>query len=123
MLYPCRLRQAIFHIRRTGGLNAKIFLHTAITRPAEHILSILWLIDGLCITLHDQSDIPGWEEFEYWVSGFPTIHDKSLRLNVFRGVDYNHDIRGSWLVKDNIEWIKDAPLPEGEFFMQMGKFT
>ena len=43
---------------------------------------------------------------------------KSLRLKVFKGVDVSGIDLSLWDVKDNIEWIKDCPLPEDEVLMR-----
>ena len=41
----------------------------------------------------------------------------SMRLNIFKGVEVGK-LELDWIVKDNIVWIKDCPLPEGETLMK-----
>ena len=90
---------------------AKIYLYTA--EPSRELRKILHLIDGVTVTIHKQNDIYA---FGLFYEHLP-IMDKSLRLNIFKGVV----VKGrypEWVIKDNIEWIKDCPLPEGEVFMR-----
>jgi hypothetical protein len=43
---------------------------------------------------------------------------KSLRLNVFKGVSVPKTW-SNWIVKKNMVWIKNCPLPEDEVFMKL----
>lgn len=88
--------------------SAPIILYTA--RPQE-LPSVMPFVDGVTLTLHEQSDV---EPFLAFHCGLET--DKSMRLNVFEGVDVP-DVPG-WRIKSGIKWIEDCPLPSDEIFMR-----
>jgi hypothetical protein len=97
-----------------------IFLYTAMTSNEIELLEILRRIDGITVTLHEQSD---FRDF-YRLHVCMTAEDrkKSLRLNVFKEVNLNGILLPGWEVKDNITWIKDCPLPSDEQFMRLPVF-
>lgn len=97
---------------------ANIYLYTAETDNWQAILSVLHYIDGLTVTLHEQSDVDSFIVLNNLLSEINDISMKSFRLNVFKGVNFNDDL-GLWKVKDNIEWIKNCPLPQDEVFMRL----
>jgi len=109
--------------------TAKIYLYTAgINTPLKYTyitsLIIMEILNGVTITLHDNSDKQYLTEFDYYLKdnlkGCPiTEENLSLRLNVFKEVDFDPStLRCNWKIKDNIEWIPDCPLPEDEEFMR-----
>ena len=69
----------------------------------------------MTLTLHGQEDV---EDFKFLngmiLKGGRLIGNKSLRLNVFKGVDLTGIDLSRWQVKPDIEWIKDCPLPGDE---------
>jgi hypothetical protein len=116
LLKPKLVDKVISDIKNSS--SSKIYIYTA---KLDNMVAVTWLldrVDGLCVTLHKQSDVFAWHRFaenlysEYW--------GKSLRLNVFKGVDLSElYIPDQWEVKKDIEWIKDCPLPEDEVFMKL----
>ena len=48
-----------------------------------------------------------------------SFKSKSLRLNIFKGIDYSSIDTSLWDIKDNIEWIKNCPLPKNEVFQKL----
>ena len=116
LLYPIIIEELVPYLRKVINPNTKIYLYTAYIENTAIVRNIITLIDGICITLHEQKDV---EPFRILVSS-SSFPGKSLRLNVFRGVHLGDDINtAGWKVKDNIEWIKDCPLPEDEVFMRL----
>ena len=120
MMCPYGLITAIGEIRRQTAMP--IYLYTARTSDIQLFLSILGLIDGVCVTLHDLGDVIDFQALAVKIPETFKEH-KSLRLNVFKGLDISHmDIElDGWAVKRDIEWIKNCPLPEGEVFMRWGE--
>lgn len=95
--------------------TGKIFLYTAMVQFPYAILSLLEKLDGITITLHDQKDVI---DFIYLDSLLKDVKNKNLRLNVFKEVHIPY-ARSAWKLKDNITWIKNCPLPEGEVLMKL----
>lgn len=99
--------------------DGPIFMYTANIRDTLNFLKIYLLVDGVTITLHDQSDVKPWVNLARRLKVF-NFPKKSLRLNVFEGVELPKDPPlDGWLVKSSIKWIKDCPLPEGEVLMKL----
>ena len=44
--------------------------------------------------------------------------NRSLRLNVFEGIDISALNLERWKVKDNMVWLENCPLPKDEVFMR-----
>lgn len=118
MLYPARLRRAIADIRKQHIGN--IWIYTA--HPSFSLLTFLLapgMADGATVTLHHQSDVYMLAEFMWMMARFGrgvVESARSMRLNVFAGIDVTGLDTSGWLVKDGMEWIKDCPLPDGEVF-------
>ncbi len=93
----------------------KIYLYTA-----ESWALIHWwkYFDGFTLTLHHDTDIKDFLRVGKEISALQ--ESKSLRLNIFKGINLPKGLDLSkWVVKENIEWIKDCPLPENEVFMRL----
>jgi len=112
MLAPDLIERVISDIHKQT--ECPIYLYTAYVRDVPAVLRILHQLDGLTLTLHEQSDVEPWLELDKVVPWTT----KSLRLNVFEGVDLSAYDTWRWDVKDHIQWIPDCPLPEGEVFMR-----
>lgn len=76
-----------------------------------------WL-DGITLTLHDQKDASLAHSFVSWVNIHELPKGISLRMNIFKGIDCSSLDLHKWRVKDNMEWIKNCPLPKDEVFMR-----
>lgn len=110
MLRPLQLESVINNVH-TQNAAAKIILYTA--KPDWTLAWLLRKLDGVTVTLHEQDDVHNFARF------LTILHDehvegKSLRLNVFRGIDISSLCLTGWIVKSDMTWIKDCPLPEGE---------
>jgi hypothetical protein len=78
---------------------------------------ILHYCDGITLSIHNEEDL---EMFLMFKNAIERIENKSNRLNIFKGINLPKGLDLSkWAVKDNIEWIKDCPLPENEVFMRL----
>jgi len=108
LLRPDLIRETVAQIRASS--DAQIVLYTARVVGLAEIAPIL---DGVTLTLHEQSDVVPFVALSKRMSG------GSLRLNVFSNVDITGVDTTGWQVKDEIEWIEDCPLPEDEVFMRL----
>jgi organic radical activating enzyme len=121
MLNILNIYRVVDRIREES--NATIYLYTAM--PNYSLLNILGIVDGITITLHEKSDIPIFEKFNFHLyTSFlvdSRFDDKSLRLNIFKEVDYkpNKYISAFWEIKNDIEWISNCPLPNNEVFKRL----
>lgn len=100
-----------------------VYVYTAaVDRPGK-IFKILEKADGITLTLHDKEDSDHFATlnnlmlFTNDCNG--EFEGKSLRLNVFSGVDIRGQDMSLWQIKDNIEWIENCPLPEDEEFKRL----
>ena len=116
MISPSFVKSTIKLIRMQT--NAPIILYTAKTDDFE-IFEILEMIDGITVTLHVNKDVKSFNLFNINLSNMD-ISNKSLRLNVFNGVNIKY-VSGlsKWSIKKNIKWIKNCPLPENEVFKRL----
>lgn len=117
LLYTQELKGVIKAIKSVS--KAKVYLYTAVSHK-ESIYDVLPLLDGITLTLHDKNDFHGLKWLLYIINKNPEdFKNKSLHLNVFKGIDLSDlDLYG-WKVKDNVEWIDNCPLPEDEEFLRI----
>ena len=115
MLSPPRILAAVRRIIREH--KGRTILYTAKVDRVMEALIVLAAVEGMTVTLHEQSDVTPWMTFRDEIRRVFQEAPKSLRLNVFAGIVLPEDVAG-WVVKENIEWIKDCPLPDGEEFMR-----
>ena len=99
--------------------KVKWIVYTAFVENYSKYTSFMGLIDGLTLTLHEQSDVIPAKQF---MSDINLHMNKSLILKVFDGIDISslsakHLL--NWNIKQNIEWIKNCPLPKDEIFMKL----
>jgi MoaA/NifB/PqqE/SkfB family radical SAM enzyme len=116
MLRPIFVINTIKKIRQQTSVP--IYMYTAKVDKPYEVLSMLHVLDGLTVTLHDA----GYVEYR-----FKKFNDlllkirpvKSFRLNVFKGVDLTGVDLSMWRIKDNIVWIPNCPLPANETFKRL----
>jgi len=111
MLYIEKLKTLIVEIRKQNK-KAEIIVYTAKTKRASDLIDILYLVDGLTITLHEKYDIEPFFYFAGWVLAKNLTH-KLLRVNIFKNVGDVIKL-DDWSYKTNIEWIKNCPVPRNE---------
>ncbi len=116
LLLPLLVKNTIIKIRRET--NALIYLYTTRTAPITDFLHMLYHVDGICVTLHEQTDVPPFLVLNDELY-FALPDGKSMRLNIFKGIDIGKNDISKWKVKRDIEWIKNCPLPEDEVFMRL----
>jgi len=121
MLDPFLIVRTILAIRDHNN-KAKIILYTAKVDKPLQVLSLKRLLDGLTVTLHDQRDVKPFKELTKAIihAGNGSNHI-SFRVNIFKGINVRGGIANFWNVKDNIEWIKNRPLPENEVFKRVSE--
>ena len=112
MLVPQIVRTIILKIRTTNP--CPIYLYTAKVDKIQSVLSTLFFIDGIVLTLHKQKDV---KPFLLLNKLLPGGCRKSLRLNVFREVKLPDRDFNKWRIKE-VEWITNCPLPKDEVFMR-----
>ena len=116
LLYPHRIIRLCADIR--AQTDTKIYLYTAI---CDYTLqAIIPFVDGICLTLHTRDDLKNFIEFDR-ICRPSLVRNKSMRLNVFEeagSVSKYWPIRNTfWKVKEDMEWIKNCPLPVNEVLM------
>jgi len=117
MLDPFFVIEKIKEIKKVN--DCPVIVYTAKVDEINSALEVLKYADGMTLTLHDKKDYIPFLYFNA-VLGFKTeLSNKSLRLNVFKGVDINPDHFPIWKCKTNIEWIDNCPLPENEVFCRV----
>jgi len=115
LLNPVLIGQTVQDIKNQNR-NAKIFLYTAKVDELNDITYVMRWVDGVTITLHDQSDVKPFKEFNNFIQLLKSYPDLfSLRLNIFKGIDVSDVDLSLWKVKKDKEWIKDCPLPKRSY--------
>jgi organic radical activating enzyme len=103
-----------------ANLTKPVFVYTAMVCNYLDIAILIDVFDGITLTLHDTNDYSDFMFLDAYLNAYSDkrkLKLKSLRLNVFRGVQTPET--DNWIIKDNIEWIKNSPLPENEVFMRL----
>jgi len=102
--------------------DASIYLYTSCFNKPEIFNCILKLIDGVCVTFHDKEDPLVFKKVLKYIP-IDIKRSKSLRLNVFKGIDiwktYTMLELREWEIKEDIVWINPCPLPENEVFKRL----
>jgi len=117
MLNPMLVEQTAKRVREDH--QGALYMYTAKLDDISYLIRLLEDLDGLCVTLHEQEDVHVWQSFNHYLPA--SQRSKSLRLNVFDGIDLDGIDTTDWVVKEGIEWIADCPLPPGEVFMRLGE--
>ena len=94
-------------------------MYTAKVDCLLHVFGTLPFLDGITLTLHEQRDVKPFIRFNNELLKYKPI-TKSYRLNIFKGVDISGIDLSIWKVKENIEWVKNCPLPKNEDFKKLG---
>jgi organic radical activating enzyme len=88
--------------------KAKIYVYTALI-PGIEILNVLKAVDGLTISLHKEEDLDNFFLLADHLNNHPLLMvNKSLRLNVFKGINISRWDVMHWEVKKNV--IVQTPL-------------
>jgi hypothetical protein len=121
LLFPEELLSLVDQVRGDNS-KAKVYVYTAATESLNSIAWVLHWVDGICLTLHKEEDVKKFDQFmketsfPFWESDAPP--NKSLRLNIFKGIGFPVDT-SKWIVKKDIEWLKDCPLPKDEILYKL----
>jgi hypothetical protein len=105
-------------IKIRNKTDAPVYVYTAMVNDTTSALWVLNWVDGMTVTLHDQTDVEPFLIFNNAIQR-ADLEPKSLRLNVFRGVNINLEGLARWKTKNNIEWIENCPLPKDEVFKRV----
>lgn len=118
MLYFIKLIKLIKNIQENN--NAKIILYTANLNVINISYILYRYLAGITLTLHRQKDIERFKLLNNVLLLDSEYKNKSLRLNIFEGIELSKNIDLSlWEVKNNIKWIKNCPLPKNEEFKRL----
>jgi len=115
LLHPYKTGQLANEIKKQNS-DAKIILYTA-QYDRRWIEMLLRYVNGITITLHEQADVDDFNRLNFWLlrrKRWIQDNNKTLRLNVFKGIEVYMQDDSLWRIKDNIEWIEDCPLPVNE---------
>lgn len=119
MLKPTLVFETIRRIRDENQ-HAKIYLYTSYLTSQLILFCARNYIQGVVITLHDQSEVEDFMFFDIGLSQITYHSHQSLRLNIFDNVSVpNVKLKCNWKIKKNIRWIKNCPLPENEEFKRL----
>jgi hypothetical protein len=115
------LKTIYWRISRSCKKKCKIYLYTAQTKNITKFINVLIEItDGITLTLHEQKDIPSFIKLNKKLNKISNLFKiKSMRLNIFKGVELENTDISNWKVKKDIEWIENCPLPKNEIFMRL----
>ena len=120
MLYPERILKVVDLIRSVT--EVPIFVYTAKCDHPITFLNILSVVDGVTLTLHNKEDVLSFLSLMWEMRNTTrwNVLSKSLRLNIFKEVEFNFKADfHPWVIKNGIQWIKDCPLPSNEVFMRL----
>jgi molybdenum cofactor biosynthesis enzyme MoaA len=113
MLHPVIVIGAVQRIW-SENRKAKIYMYTAKTDDYIEMFRVMFYLDGITVALHNQRDVEPFIEFNNILK--EAMSDVSLRLIIFKGVEVEGTDLSRWDVKDNVEWLHECHLPEGEVF-------
>jgi len=119
LLYPDEFAKLLARLD-VFAYHVKKYVYTARTKSPGVFAAVITIVDGITVTLHKQKDV---DDFNLCIDFLDNTHvdykKKSLRLNIFKGIDYSSIDTTNWDVKDEMVWIKDCPLPTDEVFKKM----
>lgn len=118
LLYPQLLLKELARIR-AFSLGAKLIVYTAKTDNIGLFVAVNHIVDGMTLTLHTQKDVAKLQEILDYNTRTNQKLGGSLRINIFKNIDYSSLDLNGWIIKDNMVWIKDCPLPENEVFKKI----
>jgi hypothetical protein len=119
MIWPLEVLRSIDYIR--GYSAASMYLYTAKVDDVDQALRVLRFVNGFTVTLHTQRDVAPFTAFAIAYLAKVrrgAMECKSMRLNVFHGVAIDEAATEGFIVKRDMIWIKDCPLPQDEVFMR-----
>ncbi len=116
LLKPKLLKEIIGNIRKQNPIT-KIFVYTTFPQT-KHLIDVLYISDGITITIHEQNDVKHFIRFRNNVYDF-FIKNRSIRINIFKNIDIDDKYLRGMIVKKNIEYIKNCPLPTDEVFKRL----
>ena len=118
MLNP-KICMSLPNIVRHINPDIKVYMYTAKTEPLINLIKVLDNLDGICITIHDESDIDPFIKFQDWLMENDGYVGKSMRLNIFKkGLMSTQYLEKIWKIKDK-KWKTHKHLSKNEVFMRL----
>lgn len=93
------------------------FVYTADVRDTIAAICVIEAADGITLTLHSKTDIGSVMRLNSLVLSLGYAFRRSLRLNVFRGIDIDEEYFRMWKIK-YVDWEDNCPIPPDEDFMR-----
>jgi organic radical activating enzyme len=122
MLHPDIIRNTVKKIREQTK-NVPIYMYTANCEDIMTLTDILDITDGITLTLHTPKDVKTFIEFNNFLNmqhhKVEYLKSKSLRLNVFHGISLKGIDTSCWIIKKDMKWIKNCPLPKDEVLKRL----
>lgn len=119
LLYPDDLKSYAQYLK-THNPDILIYVYTAKVDNIDDSLQVLRNIDGFTLTLHTDKDRVAFNKFNNVLLERPElIEDKSMRLNIFKDVGTLTSDTSNWIVKDDMEWVENCPIPVNEDFKRV----
>lgn len=118
LLFPGKCMSIIMDVKMENP-DALIYMYSAKMDDPKLIRDMLRYLDGICLTIHEYKDGVDFVNLDWYLrtnSAFK-MRDKSLRLNVFKDT-FQLRYMNDWVIRPDIEWIKNCPLPQDEVFMR-----
>ena len=115
MLNPKKVLSVIEEIRESNP-TAKIYMYTA-TYDIPDLGWVLYFLDGVTITLHNQDDVEKFQRLNEYLGDWDR-KNRSIRLNVFKGVDCGIINPTNLTIKKDVEWLDECHLPVNETLMK-----
>ena len=112
----------LIEIIRDDNPDANIIVYTSNVHMKDEIIELLYLVDGITCTIHDQKDVDDFRRLNFWLlrlKRYKMDNNKTLRLNVVEGVDVYMQDDSLWKIKDNIKMIDNCPVPQNEVLMKL----
>ena len=96
------------------------YVYTAKVDNLDDSVKVLRNIDGFTLTLHESKDIVPFNKFNDVLLEHPElIEGKSMRVNIFKEVGEVKSDTSNWVVKDDMVWIENCPVPDDEDFKKI----
>lgn len=101
--------------------KTKLYLYTAYAQDLFKFRRVLALVDGITLTLHEQSDVPAFQKLNYELN-MRGPYDKSLRLSVFNEITLPRQPFPLWNIMVGREWLDYCTVPEDEMLVMRYNF-
>jgi hypothetical protein len=122
LLFPMEVKAFIHRFKALDGPpSTKLFLYTAYINDIPEFREILKIVDGITLTLHEQSDVLRFRELNYLLN-LSGPFNKSLRLSVFGDIKLPNRPYPLWNIMMNRRPLTECPVPEDDLLVMRYNF-